>query len=395
MRYTAEMITHNGEITREYHYSKNMKTSGRLFSNGIQNVAKKFRGFLMSHTTDIDMKNAHPVILRYICKTHNIECRELDHYVENRDTVLESFPNLTREEAKTLFLVSLNNDKINRHISHPVFRKFDIETKRIQKAIIDLPDYREICDSIPCEKETNIEGSKLNRVLCHFENQILQVALKHITTDHNIEISALMFDGCMVYGDHYANTTLLDTLNSHCEASFPHLNMQWDYKPHDTVSVCIPEGWKSKTLAKIVAETPKIVESKEPITGIMEFDDNMAVDVILENYPHFKYCNQELYVFDNHTGMWSTNRAVINNIIGSLSDKLNIVRQTKTGVENTGRNYANCHNKRKDLYEFIHQKTVDEDWILRTQHTSLGKILFLNGYYDFQKGLFYSVEEYG
>jgi hypothetical protein len=72
------------------------------------------------------------------------------------------------------------------------------------------------------------------------------------------------------------------------------------------------------------------------------------------------------------------------------------VRQTKTGaLENTGRNYANCHNKRKDPYVFINQKTVDEDWILRTQHTSLGKILFLNGYYDFQKGLFYAVEEYG
>jgi hypothetical protein len=30
--------------------------------------------------------------------------------------------------------------------------------------------------------------------------------------------------------------------------------MQWDYKKHDTTTVCVPEGWKSKKLAKISKE---------------------------------------------------------------------------------------------------------------------------------------------
>ena len=95
-----------------------------------------------------------------------------------------------------------------------------------------------------------------------------------------------------------------------------------------------------------------------------------------------------LYVFDDLTGMWTTNRAIQNNVIGRFSSKLNIVKKTDEGLVYTGKNYANCQNKRKDVYEFIHQKTVDDDWILRSQHTSLGKILFTNGFYDFRKSVF-------
>ena len=55
VKYSADVLKHNGEVERDYYYSKNMMTSGRLFSNGVQNIAREIRGFLMSHTTDIDM----------------------------------------------------------------------------------------------------------------------------------------------------------------------------------------------------------------------------------------------------------------------------------------------------------------------------------------------------
>ena len=132
----------------------------------------------------------------------------------------------------------------------------------------------------------------------------------------------------------------------------------------------------------------KEAEEKLKIVGVEDGDDAEASRIILENYPDFKYCNQELYVFDKTTGMWSTNRAISNKAISDSADKLNIYRMTKDGKEYTGKNYANCHNKRKDVYEYIKEKTVDDDWILRSHHTSLGKILFTNGYYDFHTSIF-------
>jgi hypothetical protein len=52
--------------------------------------------------------------------------------------------------------------------------------------------------------------------------------------------------------------------------------------------------------------------------------------------------------------MWSTSKAIQNNLIGSLSDKLNIIKMTPEGAKYTGKNYGNNHGKRKDVYEFIH-----------------------------------------
>jgi hypothetical protein len=57
-KYTKDLVSNCGVVEREYYYSKFMKTSGRLFSNGIQNVAREIRGFLFGETTtDFDMKN--------------------------------------------------------------------------------------------------------------------------------------------------------------------------------------------------------------------------------------------------------------------------------------------------------------------------------------------------
>ena len=40
---------------------------------------------------DIDMVNAHPVILNYLCKKNNVDCNILKNYIENRELILSSF----------------------------------------------------------------------------------------------------------------------------------------------------------------------------------------------------------------------------------------------------------------------------------------------------------------
>ena len=250
----TEVISNNGIVNRTYAYSKNMKTMGRRYSNGIQGIMREVRGFLMNHTTDIDMKNAHPVILRYLCKLHNISCPNLEYFINNRDEIFESLkPKYNREEAKELFLKSMNNDTRNKNIVHPFFRKFDCETKHIQKSITDVPEYKEIIDTIPVDKTFNKDGSKMNRILVVMEDKILNVALSTLQK-RNIEVASLMFDGCMAYGDYYQNSELLREIETNCEAQFKGLNMKWDYKPHDNL-ITIPEGWVSKNLVNSVKET--------------------------------------------------------------------------------------------------------------------------------------------
>lgn len=126
-------IKTRGETKRIYSYTQTtpLEVGGRLYSgNSVQSLQKDFRGFLLRDiTTDIDMKNAHPVILKYICKINNIPCPNLSWYVDNREKVLEEFGS----EGKTEFLKAVNDDKINRKIKHQFFKDFDKECKVLQK----------------------------------------------------------------------------------------------------------------------------------------------------------------------------------------------------------------------------------------------------------------------
>ena len=56
---------------------------------------------------DIDMINAHPVILNYLCKKNNVDCNILKNYIENREFILSSFSE-ERKSVKELFLSILN-----------------------------------------------------------------------------------------------------------------------------------------------------------------------------------------------------------------------------------------------------------------------------------------------
>ena len=109
IQFCKDLIKSNGEITRLYTYS-NPNIKGRLFSGkSIQSVNSIIRGFLCKHTTDIDMCNAHPVLLKYICDQNDIRCPHLTYYIENRDELLSDFPN--KAEGKEMFLICINGDK--------------------------------------------------------------------------------------------------------------------------------------------------------------------------------------------------------------------------------------------------------------------------------------------
>jgi hypothetical protein len=242
-RLCEEVIENLGTVKRTYEFSENMGVNGRLFSNGIQGTMREIRGFLMGdHTTDLDQVNAHPKILRYICKKHNIPCSGLEYYINNRDEILNSFDDLNRDDAKCIFLKSLNSDKNNKNIKNEAFRKFDNEMRKIQMAVIQKAEYKDIISTVPDDKKYNINGSKINRILCFYENEILQVAIKTLQ-DKGVEIATLMFDGCMIYGNHYNNTELLDEITKAVNSKFDGLNMNWSYKQQDS-SIKIPDDWK-------------------------------------------------------------------------------------------------------------------------------------------------------
>jgi hypothetical protein len=185
------------------------------------------------------MKNAHPVILRYICKLHNFPCPNLEYYINNRDEILSRFD----ENGKTEFLKAVNSDKTNKKIKDKFYKDFDKECKSIQTHITSLKDFKHIVDSVPSTKVYNWLGSAINRILCVYENKILQEIINYLIREQ-IEICSLMFDGLMVYGDYYDNSDLLKELEKNINEKFEGLNMKLSYKEHKQGFINIPDNFE-------------------------------------------------------------------------------------------------------------------------------------------------------
>eukprot|EP01041_Mallomonas_annulata_P008320 gene8320-17126_t len=183
-------IKTKGVTKRVYSYSQTTPAGlgGRLFSGGsMQGIWSVYRGLLIRDiTTDIDMCNCHPVLLHHICNKHDIPCPNLEYYINNRDKCLAEFP--SRNAGKNAFLVATNNDKFvtGRYIP-TTLKKYDKEMKEIQKKLVELDDYKNLQETIPEYKlSKNYNGSVINRILCKYENDVLQLAL-HVVNTHNIQ----------------------------------------------------------------------------------------------------------------------------------------------------------------------------------------------------------------
>ena len=369
-------IKTRGETKRIYSYSQLtiQELGGRLYcGNSIQGLQSHFRGFLMSHTTDIDMKNAHPVILRYVCKKYNIPCPNLEYYINNRDSILEGFPD--KAEGKTAFLKSVNDNKHNFKIKDKFFKKFDIEMKVIQGLLTSMDCYKDIKSSVPESSRYNWNGSTINRILCMFENQILQIVIDSLN-HRGIEISALMFDGVMPYGDFYEDEELLEYITNEVEKQCEGLNMQFAYKPHSN-QIQIPEDF--------VIPTEKDKDEKRLVAN----NDVEARDIIYEMVKNDLKCiNKRLFYKTNH--IWKDDGDIIDKIILDIILKAEIYKITeKDKYISYSQNISQAKNILEALYVKVKTQDGDDNIYEKFHITTKNRICFKDGVLDFKAKKFF------
>jgi hypothetical protein len=242
-------IKTRGETKRIYAYtlSTPLEVGGRLYcGNSIQGLSSKLRGFLLGESsTDIDMRNAHPTILEWLCKKHDIKCPNLSYYNENRDKLLIEYG----KDFKTEFLKCVNDSNKNKKMKDKFCKEFDAECKSIQNIITKLSEYDSIVKTVPENKEYNWYGSAINRILCVYENKILQEVISFVNKKQ-IEIAVLMFDGLMVYGNYYNDDNFIRQLEEFVNSKFENLNMKFAFKEHDMESITMPLDFTDEVVVK-------------------------------------------------------------------------------------------------------------------------------------------------
>ncbi len=157
--------------------------------------------------TDIDIKNAHPVIIMWMCQNLEIKYEFLHKYVNDRDNVINTLvdinPGSDYEYFKKLIL-KINNGGVipSTVVKNDFLNNYQKEMDRIRKALLTtFHVFKSKTMTQKPDKQYNLDGSSFSN-LCQFvENQLLmemtEYLKKHLNT---VEFSniILCFDGIMI-----------------------------------------------------------------------------------------------------------------------------------------------------------------------------------------------------
>ena len=375
--YCCKMVSNNYKLTTTYKYA-NLKTYGRIFVEdmGLQRLWSKFRGILCDNINyDFDMINAHPTILLYLCKLHNIQCYELERYVNNRNLILSEFmidENKTINEAKIAFISSINNSlsitklyksnsKVMVNIKNKFFLNYDKEIKLIQKSLIF--HYPEIYKELTNKQTENSEGRFTNLLMCKIENEILQNIIEYATKGFNLIVNVPMFDGLMIDKSSIDNIKLEEKI---IIDKFNYLSnkygIKWSIKHHNTE---ILEILNSFTL-------------EDNIFSYVGSDEVNISNYILNNIINNKIyiCNGELWIYNNL--IWEKNNP---KLLIPIISKHDLYITTSNGDKPINKSYKDIKNLISLVSNLAPQK---EDFNKLMYESTLLKICYMNGFYSFK-----------
>jgi hypothetical protein len=211
----------NGLVKVNYHQPGG-RNFGRFFADGgvsLQSICREIRHSISSEFyDDLDVVNAHPVILRFLCQEHKIDCEKLNDYIENREEHIADLlkeNDIDRDDAKRVFLSLINGGAGD----YSALTKPTRFIRRFKQETADILE--ELCELYPQEYERrkksnpgNPMGSTVNALMCDWENRILQCVLnfyqdKSIIGDNCV----LCFDGIMIPKHEH-----IEPLIAECEA---------------------------------------------------------------------------------------------------------------------------------------------------------------------------------
>lgn len=197
--FLKKIIHSKGETKQTYKFGK-MNYEGRLYVNGfgIQSLQNKIRNYICNdYYNELDIKNAHPCILLYLCEKNDISCNLLKDYCLQRDFILEKH-NLSKFDI----LISLNKDVNKPKKKNSWFNLFIEELQEIKNSLnkkIELPE---------TDNLNNPLSSAINKILLKHEGEMINKIINYINPKN---IGFPLFDG--VYYDRSLNLDLNEINN--------------------------------------------------------------------------------------------------------------------------------------------------------------------------------------
>ena len=155
--------------------------------------------------------------------------------------------------------------------------------------------------------------------------------------------------------------------------------------------VCLSEECSpQRTLITKLNGTNAVEEDFSKKLGVKS--DLEAAQRVMELYPYWVCCEEVLYVFDDKTGMWCDKQNVFFSVLSDLEDDLHLITwdEKKFEWKRHTKGYGNDSFLIKKMLLFIQSICIDNSWMKNNAISSLGKLLFNNGYLNLKTGIFYN-----
>ena len=243
-----------GKVKVMYKQKNGVGRKYAIKSLSLQNITRQIRQAICSdYYLDIDMKNCHPNILRFVCQNLGIACPILTAYCNNRDQFFID-NGMEKSVGKIVFLAIMNGGSSEyKKVVKPSLdlqHFYNIEITNIHDIIallhnelFDKHREKRIADGITF----NHKASFMNHLLCDIENKMLDVMWEFFSVpdaldvpdalESNADTAVLCFDGIMLKQGTYdlrgCEKALMDKLGIPMELDIKPFEDAFDLTPYD------------------------------------------------------------------------------------------------------------------------------------------------------------------
>jgi len=302
---------------------------------------------------DVDIKNAHPVLLSQLCEFNNIDCPKLNHYIKNRNKIIKDSGKNKNEYKKILYKMMFN--RYDKKYEDAFLNDFNNELNIITKKLLDI---------YPSFINPNIHENQMGQamaILCQQMEKLTLLGLYQYCKENKFEVGALIHDGL-----HISSKPNLNDMEKYIKDKLD-INIKLEIKEFQEINM------------------DKIHFCKNEVEG---------AEIILEDIKDIfvrTYCGDVNELYIKYKDKWIMNEKEIKFVLKNIIKKYDILIKNSFGFSNISKSSTGI-NKLVEL--ILDSNSINENLEFNDLlfENSLFKICFNNGFYDMEKDKFFKYE---
>ena len=344
---------------------------GRIYGDvTLGTLPADVRNYIADRCKDVDVKNSPPTMLLLECQEAGVAdvAVHLKQYVEHRQAVLErlgeDYGLSTYEDRKQAVVVVLNGGSPPKYQNEGKGAYFLHKLKEVNmlSTLLSLkPEYASIMESA---KKLKGKVRFLHYLMCRKELQLL-VEIASCFMKRGQDINSLIYDGLLVRLEPGQDITAKDLEQVVAEVR------ERTGCEFDLAVKSMDSPYTELLAAEGLALGPLV-------------DDDYAAGVFVDLYgrDNFRLIGKHIHLFNKDTGMWGCDPANLQKAVHRHKGDLLLGEESKI-------NYGGDFNNVKKMLSMVpNHIEADNEFYANNLDSSLGKLLFKDGIYDFDTDKF-------